>query len=1132
MIFKESLRISGPLHARSAHINTVPPRIPVISMHFAKMKSIFCEALEVDSAEERTVYLREACAGDAGLLAEIEELLGAHEEAGDFLDGRTPDWAMASGTTPLLERAGTSIGRYKLLEQIAEGGMGVVYVAEQQSPIVRKVALKIIKPGLDTREVIARFEMERQVLALMNHPHIAHVLDVGTTDSGRPYFVMELVPGIPITEFCDQHHLSTHERLELFVQVCHAIQHAHQKGIIHRDVKPSNVLVIRQDDRPVPKVIDFGVAKAIDQRPTGRTAHTRFAQMIGTPLYMSPEQAELGADVDTRSDVYSLGVLLYELLTGVTPFEFDRLRSASFDEMRRIVREEEPPRPSVRVTTLRATCTSACPKCRGEPRRLSHTLRGELDCIVMTAIDKDRTRRYDSAGSLAADVLRYLNNEPIQARPATVFRHAYKWLRRHPALAFVILALHACGAIVLCGAMWHFYQMSVALAVSTDLRTESQLKEIGLRSQLYATDVGLAWQAWTEGDLSQARELLERHRPQGGAADLRGFEWYLLNGRMTGELKTYSGHEAPILAAAVSLDDRWIVSGDRGGGVRLWNFATGRARKVLHYGDQEVTSVCFSPDGRTLATAGQDQTVRLWNTVNWQEMASLRGHTGTICCVAWSPDGKQLASAGRDRAVKIWDAATYREIRTLPDHADVVRCVAWSPDGKTLSTGGAESTVRLWDTETWSLKARIEGHVKGVLSLAFSSNGIYLAFGGYGHQLIVHDISRGAELARTETPGSIWSLAFSPDGALLMAGAADGLLSVFSARNLDRGLERIRGGVGHKGRIRAVLFAQQGRTFITASEDDRTLKSWRVADLTGRRTYSFQGEVLAVATAGDSVAMRDGPLGLRLARFPMETAQRSLCGHSQEITNAAFSPDGRLLAAPQSTGQVQLWDIATQPCRHRSLSPEFPVHTVAFSPDSAVLAGGGEGGAVSLWQVGQESPGITLRGTSLGWVETAFSPDGTLLATASMSGPEIDVWCLATQRRLFVLHSSQPVASLAFSSDGSTIVAGGEYGGVSLLDLVDRRERVVLRGHESQVVQLAFSHDGRTLASLDGDATVRLWHMPTRRALFTLLRHNRPLNWIAFASNRRLLVGVTPDPNGRGEVLEFDAAAIAATTKR
>ncbi len=698
MIFKESLRISGPLHARSAHINTVPPRIPVISMHFAKLKSIFCEALEADSAEERTVYLREACAGDAGLLAEIEELLGAHEEAGDFLDGRTPDWAMASGTTPLLETAGTSIGRYKLLEQIAEGGMGVVYVAEQQSPIVRKVALKIIKPGLDTCEVIARFEMERQVLALMNHPHIAHVLDVGTTDSGRPYFVMELVPGIPITEFCDQHHLSTHERLELFVQVCHAIQHAHQKGIIHRDVKPSNVLVIWQDDRPVPKVIDFGVAKAIDQRPTGRTAHTRFAQMIGTPLYMSPEQADLGADVDTRSDVYSLGVLLYELLTGVTPFEFDRLRSASFDEMRRIVREEEPPRPSVRVTTLRATCTAACPKCRGEPRRLSHTLRGELDCIVMTAIDKDRSRRYDSAGSLAADVLRYLNDEPIQARPATVFRHARKWLRRHPALAFVILALHACGAIVLCGAMWHFYQMSVALAVSTQLRTESQLQEIGLRSQLYATDVGLAWQAWTEGDLSQSRELLERHRPQRGAADVRGFEWYLLNGRMTGELRTFTGHEAPVLAAAVSPDDCWIVSGDRGGAVRLWDFTTGRTLKILRCGSQEVSSVSFSPDGRTLATAGQDQTVRLWNTANWQEIACLRGHTRTICCVAWSPDGRQLASAGRDHAVKIWDAATHREIRSLPDHADVVRCVAWSPDGKLLSTGGAESTVRLWNT--------------------------------------------------------------------------------------------------------------------------------------------------------------------------------------------------------------------------------------------------------------------------------------------------------------------------------------------------------------------------------------------------------------------------------------------------
>src|SRR5262245_25845119 len=334
------------------------------------IESILAAAVEITSEAERRNYIEWACVGDARLQQRVEELIDNHFRAGDFLEAPPPEL----GTTidpAVSERPGTVIGPYKLLEEIGEGGFGVVFLAEQTRPVRRKVALKVLKPGMDTRQVVARFEAERQALALMDHPNIAKVFDGGATVSGRPYFVMELVRGTPITEFCDQNHLTPRERLELFVPVCGAVQHAHQKGIIHRDLKPSNVVVVVHDTRPVPKVIDFGVAKALGQVLTDKTLFTGFAQMIGTPLYMSPEQAgQSGLDIDTRSDIYSLGVLLYELMTGTTPFPKDRFKQAAYDEIRRIIREEEPPRPSTRISTTDAAPSIAA--CRHmEPAKLA-----------------------------------------------------------------------------------------------------------------------------------------------------------------------------------------------------------------------------------------------------------------------------------------------------------------------------------------------------------------------------------------------------------------------------------------------------------------------------------------------------------------------------------------------------------------------------------------------------------------------------------------------------------------------------------------------------------------------------------------------------------------------------------------
>jgi serine/threonine protein kinase/tetratricopeptide (TPR) repeat protein len=424
-------------------------------------REIFIAALQHEDAAQRRAYLDRACGTDAALRQHLEGLLEICARASGFLESPPANLTVDQ---PLPEGAGTVIGPYKLLEQIGEGGFGVVYMAEQHEPIRRKVALKILKPGMDSRQVIARFEAERQALALMDHPNIAKVLDAGQTGSGRPYFVMDLIKGLPITEYCDQGQLTPRQRLELLVDVCQAVQHAHQKGIIHRDLKPSNVLVTLQDGKPLVKVIDFGIAKALGQQLTDKTVFTGFAQMIGTPLYMSPEQAALSnVDVDTRSDIYSLGVLLYELLTGTTPFDKERLKEVGYDEMRRIIREEEPPRPSTRISTLGKAASTVSTQRKSDSKRLSQLMRGEMDWIVMKALEKDRNRRYETASAFAADVQRYLHDEPVLACPPSAAYRLRKFVRRNKGLVLAATLVLAVLLVGIIGTTWGLVEASEAV---------------------------------------------------------------------------------------------------------------------------------------------------------------------------------------------------------------------------------------------------------------------------------------------------------------------------------------------------------------------------------------------------------------------------------------------------------------------------------------------------------------------------------------------------------------------------------------------------------------------------------------------------------------------------------------------
>lgn len=473
-------------------------------------EAIFEGALQLPP-EQQEAYLQAACGDDATLRERIRDLIRFHEKS----DGPLETPAVASPPNPPIvpslpagEKPGDKIGNYKILQLIGEGGCGSVFMAEQEQPVCRRVALKVIKLGMDTKNVIARFEVERQALALMDHPNIAKVLDAGTTETGRPYFVMELVRGIKITAYCDQNNLSTNERLKLFKQVCQAIQHAHQKGIIHRDIKPSNILVTQHDGVPVPKVIDFGIAKATGQRLTDRTVFTDFDQFIGTPAYMSPEQAEVsGMDMDTRSDIYSLGVLLYELLTGRTPFDARELMKVGLDAMRRAIREMEPPKPSTRLSTmLDSDLTTIARQRQAATQKLIHLIRGDLDWIVMKSLEKDRTRRYENASSFAGDIEHFLNNEPVLARPPTALYRFQKFARRNKVVFIASTAVSMAILVGLVVSTTLYYREQAARRDADQEAQRSRQVALFLEDMLKGVGPGVA----RGRDTALLREILDK----------------------------------------------------------------------------------------------------------------------------------------------------------------------------------------------------------------------------------------------------------------------------------------------------------------------------------------------------------------------------------------------------------------------------------------------------------------------------------------------------------------------------------------------------------------------------------------------------------------------------------------------
>jgi eukaryotic-like serine/threonine-protein kinase len=1035
-------------------------------------ETIFAEALGKRSVPDRDAYLDHACAGDVELRQAVDALLLAHQKARGILEVPPVDLDATREIRPSSEPVGSTVGPYKILQQIGEGGMAVVFLAEQTRPIQRKVALKIIKPGMDSRQVIARFEAERQALAVMDHANIAKVLEAGTTDSGRPYFVMELVKGVPITTYCDEHHLTPRDRLELFVRDCSAVQHAHTKGIIHRDLKPSNVLVALYDGKPVPKVIDFGIAKATGQPLTERTLFTTFGSVVGTPSYMSPEQAELNQlDVDTRSDIYSLGVLLYELLTGSTPLEHDRFRAAALLEMLRVVREEEPPKPSTRLSTSEGLPGIAAN--RGlEPKKLSALVHGELDWIVMKALEKDRSRRYETANGFAMDVQRYLDDETVQACPPSARYRLGKFVRRHrPELlvAGVMIFLIIAGALASGVGFFRAARAERAARRDRDVATgerdravtaEAQTQEQKQRAEAEArrAEVQFADSLINQGDaLVSAAEFPDAYaRFAEAATQLRALGTSL--GRLDLSLvRLYRASPPPLWsitlpggvtsAFAVLPARQEFIASCSDGRFRVYDLLSGaELRSFAAPAGIRRIEVAASPDGPIIIAMGADSgafSIRVINPDGGGILRRVEDDRATEFCVV-SPDGALAASGNQTGMVTFWETATLEKLGS-GKHGPRVAHAAFSHEGATVATVGEDNIIALWDPKTGRELRRLSGRPNsGITRVSFSgddrvlicgeSDGAISAVSLDGKILTTWPAHRGYH--------SIRSLLVTSEGERVITSGEDGRVRVFDSSRTGAWEATLTMAPADQARVFGALFiADSGpkacaatcglpavdQGVIVALTEHSQVIAWplvgphRFKERLERAISMSADGMLCAGHVTDRVEVRDSITGRTLRVLPQITGCRA----------TAFSPDAGLLFVGNDDGTLAALDLGRGEYRWVVHAHDGQICSIDVSSDGSVVASAGGEGATRIWETATGTLVGALRHQGGYGTAAVFAParTGPTSKTTASTGNSLQ------RRRLIIGGGDQGTVydwDVAGDSPPKRVYAAGPIRGVTL----------------------------------------------------------------------------------------------------
>ena len=1029
-------------------------------------RDIFLEAIESVAPQEWPEFLKNACCGDAGLLQRVHTLLSSHQQ-----DDSLFDQAAINGDSFIAsEQPGTVIGPYKLLQQIGEGGFGVVYMAEQLRPVKRKVAVKVIKPGMDTKEVVARFEAERQALAMMDHANIAKVYDGGATESGRPYFVMELVKGIALTNFCDANRLSLKQRLELFGQVCRAIQHAHQKGVIHRDVKPNNVMVTMHDGVPVPKVIDFGVAKAISQELTEKTMFTAYGQMIGTPQYMSPEQAEMsGLDIDTRSDVYSLGILLYELLTGTTPLDKQVIQRTAHDELCRQIREVDAPKPSARISTLQAAQLSTIAGQRKiEPQALRQQLNGDLDRVVLKAIEKDRERRYETPKELASDIERFMDDKPVEAVPPSAWYLAHKYMRRHKLAILTAATIVSILILATSVSTWQAIALARAnrgaeekttAALASENRAQQAKRQSDLdkvqadvakrqaiesrdevdrvsaqrRQLLYASNMQLADRLWHSdlGTPTKIQELLVRWIPTDDQPDLRDFAW------------RFQWHRLHWGAEQTALDSRRIGVSSEGNlitannqGVREWRGAT-QSSASRWSGDDNI--VALSPFGRWAVMSPDDEEEKLCiiamdtgQVIQQCAGSNARFSSNGEYVVVWPENSRTQTENSVD--YDIWHIK--REMGESPKR--IVRGVraAWavvSPDGESLA---------LRENSHW-----FEAHLAGqpnpqrwrcntqIKCATWAPNGELFVSGHFSGEIKLRVMDTPHNEYRFKTArDDVTAIAFSDDSKQLAVGGEDGKVDVF---DVDHFLEAIEFGNSNP-----------------VSKDP----------------------------AADALKVSATPKITTLESSELIT---SMNAHVKPVREIVFSKNGARVATRDANGTAKLWNMVGD----TALLPAIENHTFAVAGRVGItLEDTADGVRVHSERL---KPEQQIRGSLQAGdrIEAVKDENGFHEITSDMDGNEVLRLLQGAPDSVVTLHLVDdqlqkriveikrdtapyiPFHALAFTKDGRNIVVASQRGAVNQSISGHVNRHYVAAGSGA-----AISRDGRLLA-LDDYSELVLWDL-------------------------------------------------------